>query len=192
MRGQGLLDDSTDTTDEELVLRARTEPIQPAFKILYERHERDVFRFILRLVRDRTLAEDLLQETFLRAYRHLDRFDTNRSFRAWLYGIARYASLNALRGRRDAAQLSDSVAARIHVVAEVESREQAARARAALDQLPPETRALLIQRHALGMKLAELAESYDVAERTIRNRLRAAGQELAVALWAVPTTGGVH
>ena len=63
-------------SDEDLVHRARTEPLRPAFQILYQRHEAEVFRFLLRLVRDRPLAEDLLQETFLRAYRHLDRFET--------------------------------------------------------------------------------------------------------------------
>src|SRR5689334_8550910 len=70
---------------------------QQAFETLFRRFEADVFRWILRIVRDRPGAEDALVETFWRAYRSRVRFDPSRSFGAWLRRIATNAALDALR-----------------------------------------------------------------------------------------------
>jgi RNA polymerase sigma-70 factor (ECF subfamily) len=171
-------------TDQELLRLARGDPSGPPFRTLYERHREEVFRYLLRLVADRQLAEDLVQETFLRIYESLDRFDTERPFRPWLYQIARNAGLNALRARRKKekpAELPDRPGSG-RVVAETEKREATRHALAALAALADEDRALLVDRVALGMKLEELAESLGCTERTVRNRLDAAVERLTRAL----------
>ncbi len=83
------------------------------------------------------------------------------------------------------------------MVPEVSRREDAERTRGALDDLPPDARALLLQRHGLGMSIAELSESWSVTERTVMNRLKGAVLLLARALVdrgrsPEPETGGAQ
>lgn len=155
-----------------------------AFQKLYERHKDEVFGFLVRLVRDRALAEDVLQEGFVRVYAALDRYDPRRPFRAWLFTIVRNAALDAMRKarRRDETGPAAERAVESTALGEASRQEQVQAARRALARLPDESRALLVQRHALGMKLEELAESLACTERTVRNRLNAAADEFAQAL----------
>lgn len=168
------------TADRELVLLARKgDEGDASFRVLYERHGPEVLAFVAHLVRDGALAEDVLQETFLRAHGALESYDEERSFRAWILGIARNAAIDAIRARLKRERIVEEKAKRPPPpapapVPEAERREEAELARAALDALPPESRALLIQRHGLDMKMAELAESLAVTEKTATARLRAA------------------
>jgi RNA polymerase sigma factor (sigma-70 family) len=183
--------------DAELAARARREPERPALQALYQRYERELFRFLLRLTDDRDVAEDALQETFVLVQRNLHRYDADRPFRPWLLAVARNAGLNALRARRKSAALDGTdEQARAAAAPGGEPGAQAVlaerqdRTRAALAALPDESRALLVQRHALGLTLDELAESWSCSERTIRNRLQRAAEELARALLARGKTEG--
>ena len=72
-----------------------------AFKKLLDRHVGSVYAFIFQLVRDRTAAEDVVQETFIKAWRHLGRYDTDRPFRTWLFAIAKNAAYDWLKKKRN-------------------------------------------------------------------------------------------
>jgi RNA polymerase sigma-70 factor (ECF subfamily) len=166
-------------TDRELVLSARAANGEGAFRKLYERHGPDVLAFLAHLLRDDALSEDVLQEAFLRAHGALESYDEERSFRAWLFGIARNVAVDALRMRAKTERIAEEKARRGAATVpspclEVERREEAEQARVALAALPPEARAILVQRHGLDMKIAELAESLAVTEKTATARLRAA------------------
>lgn len=169
---------------------------QAAFARLYERHKDATFAFLLGLVQERSLAEDALHDAFLRAWRHLDRFQAGRPFRPWLLTVARHAATDLLRTRgkeqRTASRAAPPQPRSASAEAEAARAEARERARRALLALPLETRALLVQRHGLGTPLQELAESWDVTERTIRNRLRAAAEQLAVALTRDPRQEGAR
>jgi len=162
-----------------------------AFRALYERFAGEVLAFLERLLGERALAEDALQETFFRAHRGLDRYEPTAPFRAWLYQIARHVAVDAERTRRKHERLDavEVVAAEKRaeeqsnpVVSELERDEDRAAARAALDSLPEDARALLLQRHGLGLTLDELAVAWQCTEKTVRNRLKAAASLLARAL----------
>ena len=86
-------------TDRELVDRAR-EGDEAAFGQLVRRHQQRIVRLAVHLLRDRAAAEDVMQETFIRAYRALARFDGRSEPYTWLYRIAVNLSLNALRSRK--------------------------------------------------------------------------------------------
>jgi RNA polymerase sigma-70 factor (ECF subfamily) len=86
-------------TDRELVDRARDGDAQ-AFGQLVRRHQQRIHRLALHLVRSRAEAEDVMQETFIRAYRALSRFDGRSEPYTWLYRIAINLSLNVLRSRK--------------------------------------------------------------------------------------------
>lgn len=153
---------------------------------LYEAHKDEVFGFLLKLVRDRALAEDSLHEAFVRAFQGLDGFDASRPFGPWIARIARNVALDALRRRRKSAGTLEGRAEPVfedRVAQDLDRTEALGDARAALAALPDETRALLIQRYGLGAKLEDLASSLECSDRTVRNRLRAAADTFARAFF---------
>jgi RNA polymerase sigma-70 factor (ECF subfamily) len=77
-----------------------------AFERIFRQHEREVFRWILRIVRERPAAEDALIEAFWRAYRSRARFDPSRSFGAWMRRIATNAALDQMKAERQRAWVS--------------------------------------------------------------------------------------
>jgi RNA polymerase sigma-70 factor (ECF subfamily) len=83
-------------TDQELV-RQTLAGDDYAFEMLVERHQQAVYRILYRLLKNRQEAEDIAQETFLRCYRHLAKFDQNRAFAPWLYRIATNLALSRLQ-----------------------------------------------------------------------------------------------
>src|SRR5277367_5198381 len=88
-----------DWTDLEAAEEAR-KGNQLAFRVLVERHSRSVFRLAFRMTGNEQDAEDMVQETFLRAYKQLHRFDGRAAFSTWLYRIGANCSLDLLRARR--------------------------------------------------------------------------------------------
>jgi RNA polymerase sigma-70 factor (ECF subfamily) len=87
------------TEDAELVTRALAGS-EPAFRDLVVRYQRPVHGLIMRMVRDRGLAEDLSQEVFIKAYRALGTFDPKRKFSSWLFKIAHNTAIDQLRRRQ--------------------------------------------------------------------------------------------
>lgn len=81
-------------TDEEVASEVQ-KGNQNAFRVLVERYSRSVFRLTFRMTGNEQDAEDLVQETFLRAYKHIHRFDNRASFSTWVYRIATNCSLTA-------------------------------------------------------------------------------------------------
>ncbi len=89
--------------DQELVRESLAGDLQ-AFQALVERHQQAVFRILYRLLKNKQEAEDMAQETFLRCYRHLNKYDQARPFAPWLYRVATNLALS--RMRRQAKQQS--------------------------------------------------------------------------------------
>ena len=86
-------------TDAAIVARARSGD-SDAYRVLVERHSRALFRLAFRMTGNESDAEDVVQESFLRAYRQLGKFDERASFGTWLYRIATNCSLDLVRSRK--------------------------------------------------------------------------------------------
>lgn len=86
-------------SSEELIARVRRGDTA-AFRLIFERHHRLVFRFLYGMVGERNLAEELTQETFMRAYRNIAGLRNEAKLSTWLCGIAKNVASNALRSRR--------------------------------------------------------------------------------------------
>src|SRR5436853_2826277 len=86
-------------TDLAFVARARGGD-KDAFRVLVERHSRPLFRLAYRMTGNQQDAEDVVQESFLRAYKQLGKFDERASFGTWLYRIAINCSLDLVRARK--------------------------------------------------------------------------------------------
>jgi RNA polymerase sigma-70 factor (ECF subfamily) len=111
-------------TDRELVDRARQGDVD-AFGQLVRRHQPRILRLALHMLRSRSEAEDVAQETFIRAYQALARFDGRSEPYTWMYRIAVNLSLNTIRSRRTARTSGDASDPRLEAFM-VESRPEAA------------------------------------------------------------------
>src|SRR5438094_3874641 len=96
------------TSDEELIGRIASGD-RLAMQVLFARHHVRVYRFVLRLVRDESVAEDLISEVFLDVWRQAGRFEGRSAVPTWLLAIARFKALTALRRKKDA-ELDDEAA----------------------------------------------------------------------------------
>jgi RNA polymerase sigma-70 factor, ECF subfamily len=153
-----------------------------AFRRLYERYAPAVLGFLAHRLRDHDLAEDALQETFCKAYRALDTFDTRRRFGPWVSTIAENVAIDAHRRRaRVEPALKDDLAKdgeQLRIVAERESEEIV---RAALKVLPEGPREILLLRYRHGVTQPDIAERLGCSVRTVQNR-EAAALELLVSM----------
>jgi RNA polymerase sigma-70 factor (ECF subfamily) len=185
-------------TDDELIAALVAGEVE-ALAALYERHAHLVFSMVMRIVRDRAAAEDLLQEAFIRAWEHAHVFDESRgSVRSWLHCIAHNLALNELRRQRrrpqaarrtstDGAEEDDpgtgSVVADPATDAWCAIRDGGLAD--VLAQLPPNQRDVL-KLYAAGFSQSEIAAELDQPLGTIKSRMRRA---LGFLREALPTVG---
>jgi RNA polymerase sigma-70 factor (ECF subfamily) len=179
------------TSEARLVKRAARGD-RDAFDELVTRHRDRVWAIALRMCRDRDDAEDVLQETFLAAWRSLDRFGGRSEVSTWLYRIAINKSHDVIARRRTSTPLDELP----EPVSPVDGGEQHARRQAierALQALTPEFRAVAVLCDILGLTPAEAAEILEIPEGTAKSRVFRARGELARALapdWRPTTAGG--
>ena len=118
---------------------------EEAFARMYERHCIELLAYCRHMVGSRDDAEDVLQQTFLKAYRALRRSDSRIAVRPWLYAIARNECVSLLRRRRETAADTDTLDShRAGVAGEVEDREEMRAIFADLSRLPDEQRQALL------------------------------------------------
>lgn len=154
-----------------------------------ETHSPGVYRVALRLMRDEAEAEDVMQETFLNAFRAIGAFDGRASLSTWLYRIAHNAALMRLRRARpdtlsvDGPELSDDEGALVPQQLfdwcclpeqEFASHEARAELEAAIRALPEKLRAVFILRELEGLSTEEAAQALDVSEDVVKTRLHRA------------------
>lgn len=164
-----------DIDDQQCVMRARQGEGR-AFSELVARYQDRVYRFLLRLTRSRDDAMDLTQDTFMRAYQSLDRWQPDALFRTWLFRIARNAAVD--RFRRDKVvefvDLDEDVDVPDHAAGPEAVLETAQRFRIleeALERLPAEYREIILLREIEGMSYDELAQVLGLQAGTVKSRL---------------------
>ena len=166
-----------------------------AFRLLVERHSRKLFRLAYRLTGNNDDAEDIVQETFLRAYRSLDQFDERAVFTSWLYRIATNYSLDVLRNRKHKQVVSLSVAgaeavdATEWVASNTPGPERVAfsgqmqeRIAEALDQLTPHERTAFTLRHFEGHTTEEIGVALKIGANAAKQVVFRAVQKMRRAL----------
>ena len=161
--------------DAPTLLRARRGE-EGACQALVERYQRPVFALLSRMIGRGPSVEDLAQETFLRAFRSLDRFDLQGPARlsTWLLTIAARQAIDFLRKARPL-----EVSALRIAPGSAELRSALAQA---ISALPPDFRATFLLREAHGFSTAEVAEALGVEEGTVKSRLSRAREALRNAL----------
>jgi RNA polymerase sigma-70 factor (ECF subfamily) len=150
------------------------------------RYQARVYGLVVTIVRDPDTAEEVAQETFVRAWRHARTYDARRGRVAtWLLTIARNAAIDAMRARRPEPLDPEVVAARLQLAGAVEDAappDDRERVRGALAELPePQRRALFLAAYA-GRTAREISELEDAPVGTIKTRIRAAMTKLRESL----------
>src|SRR5271165_3370016 len=185
-----------DLSDGALVTRARAGD-GDAFRVLVERHSRSLFRLAFRMTGNEQDAEDVVQESLLRAYRQLAKFDERASFGTWLYRIATNCSLDLMRSRKrrseqlarpdeDGREPEDQMAALPSAsptpecqALSVEVRERLAEA---MQELSPTERTAFVLRHFEGMRMEEVGRVLDCQPGAAKHSVFRAVQKLRRAL----------
>jgi RNA polymerase sigma-70 factor (ECF subfamily) len=183
-------------TDAELVASA-LRGAQESFRELVVRFERPVYALILRMVHDPETAEDLAQEVFVKAYRHLASYDPRRKFASWLFKIAHNATVDHLRRAEiDTVPLAaenDEGGSLLSVLADttVESPAAAAERRdlaraleRGIARLRPDYREVVVLRYVEGLAYQEICEVLVLPIGTVKTNLHRARKELAVTMRA--------
>lgn len=187
-------------TDEELVSDYRGGDT-PAFELLIRRHHDDLMRFLVRLVGNRTVAEDAFQETFLQVHLSAETFDTARRFKPWLFTIAANKGRDALRrsARRRTLDLSAPIGggrggaenhdgsgsgAKTYVDlmevdvpqpgAAMDDLERSQLVQRAVDELPWSLREILLLAYFQRMSYNQIADSLNIPLGTVKSRLHSA------------------
>ncbi|MBA2278005.1 MAG: sigma-70 family RNA polymerase sigma factor [Chloroflexia bacterium] len=156
--------------DQGLVERARAGD-QVAFARLFEHYHTPVLNYLHRMVNDRALAEDLTQDTFIKAYNALPRTKPDLAFKAWLYRIATNTAISHLR-RGKIVKFLPFLTDREHPDELIErSVTRQTDIAEALAKLPKHYAAALLLRHYQGLSLAETAAALDVTENAAKLRL---------------------
>ena len=184
--------------DAELVTLA-AEGRESAYRELLSRYERPVFSLIYRMVRNRTLAEDLAQEAFIRTFNAIDTYNPQYKFSSWIFKIAHNLTIDHLRKKRiDTISIHgspDAVTpdeqARTRLVLEstherpdayVENIELGGQIEAAIARLRPEYRAVTLLRHVEGYSYQEIADILELPLGTVKTYIHRARLELKAAL----------
>ena len=192
-------DDPNETSDEEL-LRRFNEGDPDAFEALVRRYERPLYNFILRSVRKKERADELLQDVFLKVVQRSSDFKGNSKLSTWLYTIARNLCIDHSRkmvfrrhrsldapGRSGDSEEGPTLLDR--TAADGPTADRAAIARdlqrriaEAVEELPEEQKEVFLMRQVQGMAFKEIADVVGVPENTIKSRMRYALERLQRAL----------
>jgi len=190
--------DYTQATDQDVVIDARLGR-ESAYRELVRRYERPIFSLIYRMVRDRELAEDLSQETFVKALNAIESYRPEYKFSSWIFKIANNAAIDHLR-RRELNTLSiegsphaqtpeamEATALQIGgkgetPLAHVEAIELGGQIEEAIEQLRPEYRSCILLRHVDGRPYEEIAQIMDLPLGTVKTYIHRARNELRKSL----------
>jgi RNA polymerase sigma-70 factor (ECF subfamily) len=170
-----------------------------AYRELIRRYERPVFSLIFRMVRDREMAEDLSQETFIKVLNHIDKYRPEFKLSSWLFKIANNVAIDHIRKRHletvsmdgspHAASAAEVEATSFDVsvrqesaLEEMESRELGSAIEQAIARLRPEYRSCIMLRHVEGRSYEEIAATLDLPLGTVKTYIHRARHELRRAL----------
>ena len=167
------------------VLRKAQKGDERAFCLILRAYEVPVFNYVLRLVGDRSLAEDLTQEVFLRVFQGLPKFSLRSKFTTWLFQVTKNRVLDELRAseRRPRAVLTLEDAPQLEVLdAPFERLEAIDAVWRAVDNLSTDLKMALLLRDVVGMSYTEIADSLEVTLATVKWRIYKAREEVQLAL----------
>jgi RNA polymerase sigma-70 factor (ECF subfamily) len=174
---------STAAEDALLVERLQDDETGDAMRALYQLYGGELYGFTLNALGDRGAAEEVVQEVFLRAWRHAGRYDSRRAaVRTWLYQIARNAIIDSRRRASVRPGLSSHEAAEAESGTTLEQEMLGWQVAAALERLTPEHRQMIRMAQFRGLTMREIAAHTGLPLGTVKSRTWYALRSLRLAL----------
>jgi RNA polymerase sigma-70 factor (ECF subfamily) len=182
------------TNSDEALIEKIASGNRLAMQVLFTRHQARIFRFILRLVRDRALAEDLTSDVFLTVWRQANRFQARAAATTWLLAIARYTALAELRRRArppaheaatEASDPADSPEAHF------ETKRRGEILRKCLGRLSREHREIIDLVYYHEKSVQEVAQIVGIPGNTVKTRMFYARRQLSELLQAEGVVGAL-
>lgn len=174
---------ATHATSDETLIERIAEGRKDAMQVLFARHNVRVFRFALRLVGERALAEDIVSDTFLEVWRKAGQFEARAQVSTWILAIARYKALTALRGRR----FEELDEAKMHALEDTSDTPEDLMQRAktgeilreCLKQLSPAHREIIDLVYYHETSIEDAGEILGIPRNTVKTRMFYARKHLA-------------
>jgi RNA polymerase sigma-70 factor (ECF subfamily) len=167
------------------VLRKAQRGDERAFSLIVRAYETPVYNYVLRLVGDRALAEDLTQEVFIRVFQGLPKFSLRSKFTTWMFQVTKNRVLDELRAseRRPRALVAIDDIPPLEVVdAPAERLETIDALWRAVDELNTDLKMALLLRDVVGLSYNEIADSLETTLATVKWRIFKAREEVQLAL----------
>lgn len=165
-----------------------------AFSLIVRQYEVPVFNYVLRLVGNHHLAEDLTQEIFVRALQSLPRFSFRSKFTTWLFAVAKNRVLDEVRAARRRPSAIDLESVRPVAAPEVpvERRETMDALWSAIGTLDVELKMVLLLRDLVGLSYREIAESLEITLATVKWRIYTAREQVKLTLERQEAVSGLN
>ena len=173
------------TQPDHGVLRKAQRGDERAFTLIVRAYETPVYNYVLRLVGDRALAEDLTQEVFLRVFQGLPKFSLRSKFTTWLFQVTKNRVLDELRASERRPRLTvalEDVPPLEVVDAPFERVEAMDAVWRSVGDLTPDLKMALLLRDVVGLSYTEIADSLEVTLATVKWRIYKAREEVQIAL----------
>lgn len=180
----GMIDPPMADVETELMLQVKAGD-RAAFARLFSLFERPILNYLYRLGKNRALAEDLLQEAFLRVWKAAPQWEPTAKVSTWIFKIAHNLYLNEAAKRREKALEKADPAAEADPGADLQRAELRAAVRRAVDALPEGEREVLLLSEFDGFKYAEISEILGIPVGTVKSRMFSAVQRLKDSLKGV-------
>ena len=186
--------DATQATSDEALIGRIANGDRVAMQVLFARHHVRVYRFVLRLVRNESVAEDLISEVFLDVWRQAGRFEGRSAVSTWLMAIARFKALSTLR-KRPEEELDEERAAAIEDPSDdpevaVQKRDKGNVLRKCLTALSSEHREVIDLVYYHEKSVEEVAAIVGIPEATVKTRMFYARKRLSELLKAAGVDRG--
>jgi RNA polymerase sigma-70 factor (ECF subfamily) len=181
-------------TSDEVLIERIAKGDRLAMQVLFARHHVRVYRFVLRLVGNQSVAEDLISEVFLDIWRQADRFEGRSAVSTWMLAIARFKALSALR-KKPEEELDEETAAAIEDPEDdpevaMQKKDKSQVLRKCLEALSPEHREIIDLVYYHEKSVEEVAEIVGIPENTVKTRMFYARKKLAELLKAAGVERG--
>lgn len=181
-------------TSDEVLIQRIGDGDRLAMQVLFARHHVRVYRFVLRLVRNESTAEDLISEVFLDVWRQAGRFEGRSAVSTWLLAIARFKALSVLR-RKPEVELDEDMVEAIEDQADdpgvaLEKKDKSTILRECLTALSPEHREIIDLVYYHEKSVEEVAGIVGIPENTVKTRMFYARKKLAEQLKAAGVERG--
>jgi RNA polymerase sigma-70 factor, ECF subfamily len=170
--------------NDEALMQLIAKGSAPAFELLYDRYSARLYRFFYRMLwQNAALSEDFTQDIFLKIIEKPQLFDTNRSFKSWVYTLAANKCKNAYRDKKDTQHIDNHVF-ELHEKTEfnLDIQKFETHLATALDALDVSVKECFVLRYLEEMSIKEIALIVDIPEGTVKSRLHYCVKKLAVEL----------